>query len=258
VYDSERYGGHFSYTIPNLTPGGSYDVQMQFAENYWTSAGKRVFNVAINGVSALSSYDIFATAGGAHKAVQEDFVTVADANGTITLSFASTRDNAQINGFRIIALAAGPTDLAATAVSSSEIDLAWTGVSGGVIGYNVYRGTSSGGESLTPLNATPLTDTVFQDTTALPSTTYYYIVKAITDTGLSAASNEASATTGGGMSPDVPPSGGRRADGIPAESSSPVNGPTAGPAGMWELPDPWFLARFEQKRREPRDTFESP
>jgi beta-glucanase (GH16 family) len=197
VYDSDRYGNHFTYTIPGLTPGATYDVQMHFAENYWTAAGKRVFNVAINGTGVLSGFDIYATAGGAHKALQEDFLALADAGGTITLAFTSTKDNAQINGLRIIPLAPGPTNLSATAASSSEIDLSWTAPSGAVTGYNIYRGTSAGGESATPLNATPVTGTTYQDTTASPATTYYYVVRAVSAAGTSGASNEASATTQG-------------------------------------------------------------
>jgi beta-glucanase (GH16 family) len=204
VYDSDRYGNHFTYTIPNLTPGSTYDVQLQFAENYWTSAGKRIFNVAINGASALSSFDIFATAGGAHKAVQEDFPAVADAGGTVTLSFTTSKDNAQINGIRIISRLAAPTGLAATAVSSSEIDLSWVApASGDVLGYNVYRGTSAGGESSTPLNTTPLTDTSYQDTAVAPATAYYYVVTAVYASGSSGASNEASATTQGVTGADL-------------------------------------------------------
>jgi hypothetical protein len=196
VYDSNRYGNHFTYTIPNLTPGASYDVEMHFAENYWTSAGKRIFNVAINGTNVLSGFDIYATAGGAHKAVQEDFVTAADANGILTLDFTSSRDNAQINGLRIIPLVTTvPGNLLATAVSSSEIDLSWAAPSAGVLGYNIYRGASPGGESATPLNATPVTGTAYQDTAVSPLTTYYYVVRAVYAAGLSDPSNEASATT---------------------------------------------------------------
>jgi hypothetical protein len=199
VYDSNRYGNHFTYTIPNLTPGASYDVEMHFAENYWTSADKRVFNVAINGTNVLSGFDIYASAGGAHKAVQEDFLAVADGNGIVTVDFTSTRDNAQINGLRIIPLTTTvPGNLSATTVSSSEVDLSWAAPSAGVIGYNIYRGTSASGESATPLNATPVTGTAYQDTAVSPLTTYYYVVRAVYAAGLSDPSNEASATT-----PDV-------------------------------------------------------
>lgn len=68
-------------------------------------------------------------------------------------------------------------------------------------GYNVFRGTTAGAESTTPLNASPITSTTYTDSTiTLGSSpvTYFYIVEAVeTASGVtvaSAPSNEASAT----------------------------------------------------------------
>jgi hypothetical protein len=83
VYQHERYG-NFTYTVPGLTPGASYTVRLHFAEIYWNSAGQRLFNVAINGATVLSSFDIYAAAGGKNKAVVEQFTATADAQGRIT------------------------------------------------------------------------------------------------------------------------------------------------------------------------------
>lgn len=58
-----RWAPSFTYTIPGLTPGVTYAVRLHFAELTWTAAGQRVFNVAINGTTVLSDFDIFATAG---------------------------------------------------------------------------------------------------------------------------------------------------------------------------------------------------
>jgi large repetitive protein len=87
VYQSERSIGSFSYTFPNLTPGANYTVRLHFAEFYWSTAGQRVFNVAINGQMALPNFDIIATAGGPTKAVVEQFTVQADGTGSITLNF---------------------------------------------------------------------------------------------------------------------------------------------------------------------------
>ena len=64
VYQTYRVGGAFTYTIPGLTAGGNYTVRLHFAETFWTAAGKRLFNVAINGAPVLSNFDIFAIGGG--------------------------------------------------------------------------------------------------------------------------------------------------------------------------------------------------
>ncbi|HEX7490789.1 MAG TPA: endo-1,4-beta-xylanase [Candidatus Limnocylindrales bacterium] len=57
IFQSERYGA-FTYTIPNRTAGSSQTVTLHFDETYVTAAGQRVFNVTINGTTALSSFDI--------------------------------------------------------------------------------------------------------------------------------------------------------------------------------------------------------
>jgi fibronectin type 3 domain-containing protein len=89
-----------------------------------------------------------------------------------------------------------PQSLTATAGSGS-VSLTWTppASNGGanITGYNVYRGTSAGGESTTPV-ATNVTTTSFTDTGLTNGTTYYYKVAAVNSAGTSPQSGEASAT----------------------------------------------------------------
>lgn len=101
VYQTVRYGNTFSYTIPGLTPNGTYTVRLHFNELYWNSAGSRVFNVAINGTQVLSNFDIYQTAGGANKAITEQFPATPDANGNVTISFTTVTDNAMVNGIEL-------------------------------------------------------------------------------------------------------------------------------------------------------------
>ncbi|WP_376796449.1 malectin domain-containing carbohydrate-binding protein, partial [Thermogemmatispora sp.] len=115
VYQSNRYG-NFTYTIPGLTAGATYLVRLHFAETYWTAAGKRVFNVSINGQQVLSNFDIYAAAGGANKAVVKEFSVTASGSGTLTIQFSTVVDNAQVNGLEVLpASGATPT---ATATST--------------------------------------------------------------------------------------------------------------------------------------------
>jgi choice-of-anchor A domain-containing protein len=101
VYQSERYGNS-TYTIPSLTAGTEYTVRLHFAELWWSASGKRKFNVVINGVTVLSNFDIFATAGGAYKAVVQDFTATADSSGQIVINFQMVTDNATIEGIEIL------------------------------------------------------------------------------------------------------------------------------------------------------------
>jgi hypothetical protein len=107
VYQTERYG-NFTYTIPNLTPGATYMVRLQFAEIYWGAAGRRLFNVKINGSQVLTNFDIFATAGGAYKAIVEQFTATADANGNLTIQYITVRDNAKSSGIEILSQSGAP------------------------------------------------------------------------------------------------------------------------------------------------------
>ena len=101
VYQHNRYG-NFTYTIPGLTAGASYTVRLHFAEEYWTTAGSRTFNVLINGTQVLTSFDIFATAGGEYIAVIKAFTATASSTGTVTIQFVTVKDNAQVNGIEIL------------------------------------------------------------------------------------------------------------------------------------------------------------
>ncbi len=92
------------------------------------------------------------------------------------------------------AVPAAPSNLKATSVSTSQINLAWTDNAGNETGFKVERKTGSGGawgQVATPgANATS-----WSNTGLAAATTYYYRVRATNAGGDSAYSNEASATT---------------------------------------------------------------
>jgi hypothetical protein len=74
---------------------------------------------------------------------------------------------------------------------AGQVALSWNS-STAATGYKVFRGTSSGGESSTPI-ATP-TGTSYTDTNVTAGTKYYYYVKANNSAGDSPPSSEVSAT----------------------------------------------------------------
>jgi hypothetical protein len=101
IYQSERYGA-MTYTIAGLVPATLYTVRLHFAENYFTRVRQRVFNVAINGTTALGNFDIFAAARKAHKAVVREFTVAANASGEIVIAFTNGTNNALINGIQVL------------------------------------------------------------------------------------------------------------------------------------------------------------
>lgn len=92
-----------------------------------------------------------------------------------------------------------PTGLAASAVSSSQINLIWNAPSnnGGsaITGYEIQRSNDSGTSWSVIVANTASTSTAYSDSGLASSTTYEYQVYAINGAGTSPASNVASATT---------------------------------------------------------------
>lgn len=88
----------------------------------------------------------------------------------------------------------------------AAVQLSWAASTGtGTIGYNVYMGTTPGGESATPVNGVvPISGTSQVVSGLTDGTTYYFTVKAVSAYGTSPASNEASDIPSG--SPTAPQS----------------------------------------------------
>jgi hypothetical protein len=85
LYKAQRVGNAtsatWSYTIS--LPAGSYDVKLHFAEVQKTAAGQRVFNLDLFQTTGtdLASFDIYAQAGGANKALVKTFTGVVVNSG---------------------------------------------------------------------------------------------------------------------------------------------------------------------------------
>jgi titin len=102
-----------------------------------------------------------------------------------------------------LAVPNAPTGLKATDAAANQITLSWTAPSGSVSGYNIYQGTSSGGETTTPVNGSVLVSGTSTTVTVSTTGTYYFQVTAVNAAGQSSASNEASATAAA-IAPSAP------------------------------------------------------
>jgi hypothetical protein len=91
------------------------------------------------------------------------------------------------------ATVAAPSSLTAAAASPTRIDLSWRDNSGNESGFRIERKTGSG--SWSQIDTVGANVTAFADTGLSASTTYTYRVRAYNDGGVSAYSNETSATT---------------------------------------------------------------
>ena len=117
LYQTERYG-NLQYSLP--VANGDYEVTLQFAENWWNAAGKRVFDVFAEGALVLDDFDIWATAGG--KNIAHDVVVpVSVTDGALDLKFTSIVDNAKIGAIRVEAVNASPEAMNDTAGTQAGV-----------------------------------------------------------------------------------------------------------------------------------------
>jgi ABC-type transporter MlaC component len=96
LYQTERWGAS-TYNIP--LANGNYNLTLKFAENYWGAAGKRVFDVAVGGVTMISNLDVYAKVG--KNTAYDVVLPVTVSNGTLNVRFINKIDNAKICGFKI-------------------------------------------------------------------------------------------------------------------------------------------------------------
>ena len=114
LYQSMAFGNSFSYTVSDLAPNQFHTVRLHFAETFQTQAGKRIFNVSVNGNLTYANLDVFAAAGGINKALVLQTPARSNASGRITISFAavsgSSDTNAMVSGIEVRRRAANDFD----------------------------------------------------------------------------------------------------------------------------------------------------
>jgi subtilisin family serine protease len=108
----------------------------------------------------------------------------------------NTLTGGRLNAFAAVGsiLPAAPSNLTATAISSSQIDLLWTDNSYSETGFKIERKIGDTG-TYSQAATVGANVTTYSDTGLNGSTTYYYRVKAYSTAGDSQYSNEVSATT---------------------------------------------------------------
>jgi len=100
LYQTEHYSLGSTLVYQAAVPNGNHIVNLKFAEIYYTSAGQRVFNVGINGVTVQPNFDIFAAAGGANRAIDLSYPVVVS-GGQVTVTLTAVTGLTKVNAIEI-------------------------------------------------------------------------------------------------------------------------------------------------------------
>ena len=104
--------------------------------------------------------------------------------------------------FKALAAPAVVSGVVAKALTGSQVSVAWTPTSGATA-FDVYRGTTPGGEGAVPLAAN-VTAATYVDATVKPNYDYYYFVTASNPAGVGGASAEVTVTPTGAATALLP------------------------------------------------------
>src|SRR2546425_7997131 len=162
-----------SKPLNGILPGANSDVTVSSAS--WNGQG-----FARSGISFPATVP-----PGQSLSFTVTFTPQVAGSSTGSLDFVSNASNS-----------VGTEALSGTGSQSSQhsVGLSWDPSSSPVVGYNVYRGTQSGGP-YQKLNPSPQPDNSYTDATVQSGLTYFYVATAVgTDLVESRHSNETSAT----------------------------------------------------------------
>ena len=197
--------------------GGTYTATIEYANVSWNNCtDNESANVALNilangaivGTGTLSGLaqnspwtpvtaTWTASSGYAGQAIQLQVVATNFLEGPVqwqvpTFAFA----NATLTAALPLTVPAAPSGLAATAVSSSQVNLSWTNNAGNQTGFQIDQATNSAFTAGLTTVSVGAGATTYSATALSASNTYYYRVRATNSAGASANSSTASAMTG--------------------------------------------------------------
>jgi len=187
INKDSAFSGTHNATV-TLAPGGAYSGGKMWTMNQTSQDVTATTGITIGGAAIGGN--------GSWSGTSSSLTPNSNGSFTISLPYASAA-MLELTGKTTSAPPNPPSNLAASAVSSSQINLTWTASTTSGATYSVFRSTTSG---FTPSSSNQIAigvaSTSYSDTGLAASTTFYYLVEATNDTGgTSTPTNQASATT---------------------------------------------------------------
>jgi len=177
----------------NATVISSLQIDLSWTDNSFNEMGFQIERKTITD----TDYSLLATVGSNVTLYSDTTVSPTTTYYYRVRAYNTFGDSPFSNETNATTAPSAPTALTATAISPSQIDLAWSNVNGET-GYKIERKTLTTNYSLLATVGSDVT--LYSDTVLAPGTTFYYRVKAYNAGGNSGYSPEASATT-----PEGPP-----------------------------------------------------
>ena len=196
----------FSNVVVPTSGNYTLTVRYAYATGLFPGVTERPEGIMVNGVIITSDMS-FPVTGDFNSFANSSIVVPLNAGqNTIQLFNVATQGVSRLDSITITppggnncsVLPAAPGGLSAVEDSNDAINLEWSASSAGpgcTVGYyNVFRGTTSGFvPSVNNQIANVVSATLYEDTTAVCATPYYYVVQAVDFAGVSVASTEVSA-----------------------------------------------------------------
>ena len=148
LFNASGTGGSGKFVVP--VSDGTYQVTLIFEDPYSYGIGQRVFNILANGVTEVSSYDVYKAAGAANKATEVTFDVSASGGTGLTLALQSVTNVAILSGIQISRVNPSPTTWTANAEISYDGGTTWTTIATG-LPLDTF---GAGSFSFTPTQAT--------------------------------------------------------------------------------------------------------
>jgi hypothetical protein len=152
------------------------------------SAALSITSLTITGTNAGNFAEIGNTCGSS---------VAAGGTCTVAVTFTPSAAGSSTAALSITDNATGsPQSISLSGTGAHDVILSWTAsTTPGVLGYDVYRGTTSGGESSTPLNSSPINGITFTDSNVTAGQAYYYVITTVnSNDAQSGSSSETSVT----------------------------------------------------------------